>query len=146
MREIQLTQGKVALVDDEDYEYLNQWKWYANKHRNTYYVRRNITVRKNGRTAQINIKMHHIIMGHPGKFVVDHINQNGLDNRKCNLRIVTNRQNSWNRLNQGVYPGVRPSLGKYCARAQINNKIVYFGTFDTAEEARDIYLKMVGNL
>ena len=60
MKEIQLTQGQVALVDDEDFERLNQYKWCADKHRNTYYAhRRGPTI--NGK--QTKIKMHHLIIG-----------------------------------------------------------------------------------
>jgi hypothetical protein len=101
MKEIKLTQGKVAMVDDEDFEFLNQWKWNAHKCHNwkgdNYYSERGIHQR--GRKPEIIIiSMHRLIMGveRNDKRKVDHINHNTLDNRKENLRVCTNQQNSWN--------------------------------------------------
>jgi len=91
MKEIQLSQGKVALVDDEDFERVNQYKWYATKSYNTYYAVRNIAVCKNKQTIQT---MHYFIMGEKW---IDHIEHNGLDNQKHNLRPCTNHQNTMNR-------------------------------------------------
>lgn len=95
MKEIQLTQGKVALVDDEDFDYLYQWKWYACKSGNTFYANR---YDKNLNNKKIKIYMHRFITKNINKKMhTDHINRNGLDNRKINLRICTNSQNSSNR-------------------------------------------------
>lgn len=91
MKEIQLTQDKVAIVDDEDYDMLTQYGWYA--HRSSgdkrYYAHATI----NSKT----LSMHRFLLGlPPHKPMVDHINNNGLDNRKSNLRTVTARQNAMN--------------------------------------------------
>lgn len=92
MKYIPLTQGKFAIVDDEDYERLNQHKWHMGKGRNTYYAKRSIKI-GNKRTTQC---MHHDIINVPPGFETDHKNRKGYDNRKCNLRICTRAQNSQN--------------------------------------------------
>lgn len=89
---IPLSQGKVALVDDVDHEWLSQWKWYAAKGEVTYYARRSIW--KNGKTKDI--QMHRAILNAPLGKLVDHINRNGLDNRRCNIRVCTPSQNLMN--------------------------------------------------
>jgi hypothetical protein len=84
MREIFLTQDKIALVDDEDFEYLNQWKWCANKGSNTFYA-----MRSGG------IMMHRVLLNlsFGDKRVVDHIDRNGLNNQRKNIRVVTCSEN-----------------------------------------------------
>ena len=110
MKEIQLTQGKVALVDDEDYEYLNQWKWYANEWKGgKLYAVRN--VRKNKQYIGYE-SMHRLLSSNKDKkLVTDHINGNTLDNRKSNLRICTISENTKNRQiqknNKSGFKGVR---------------------------------------
>ena len=107
MKEIKLTQGLKAQVDDEDFERLNEFKWFAHKSRNVYYAdRHSATV--NGKRDTI--KMHHEIIGRPpeGK-MADHKDGNGLNNQKYNLRHVTNRQNCQNKkhiIKTSQYPGV----------------------------------------
>lgn len=109
-QEIPLTQGKVTLVDVEDYDYLNTWKWYAwfrnkcfiyrfSNKKNTFrhnggkiYAVRNI--KKNGK--QVTTYMHRVIMKTSTGLEVDHKNGDGLDNRKDNLRICNNSQNQMN--------------------------------------------------
>ena len=88
IRYIALTQGKYAIVDTADYEWLNQWKWCAARSGNLWYAYR----KHHGKT----VRMHQLIMNPPKGRVVDHINGNGLDNRRANLRICTRRQNAWN--------------------------------------------------
>jgi hypothetical protein len=93
MKEIKLTQGKVALVDDEDYEWLNQWKWVAWKHRNTYYA---VTHGGKANGKYFNLSMHRIILNVPEGLEIDHIDHNGLNNQKNNIRICTRSQNAKN--------------------------------------------------
>lgn len=93
MKKIPLTQGKVAFVDDEDYEYLMQWKWYAlNPKKDLWYA-----VRMINSTRQL-IRMHRVIkkIEDSGVFV-DHKDQNGLNNQRINLRVCTRSQNAANR-------------------------------------------------
>ena len=96
-KEIELTQGKVALVDDEDYEELSKYKWHAQRiyHSDSlWYARREGSV--DGKRI-VNL-MHRQLLGLVASdgMIVDHINKNSLDNRRCNLRIVSYAENSQN--------------------------------------------------
>jgi hypothetical protein len=104
MKEIRLTQGKMALVDDEDFDLLNQVKWHADKYPNTYYARRMVWIGEK-RVCQ---RMHHLILEVPPHMEIDHIDGNGLNNQKLNLRVVTSRQNHQNihTPKTSYYPGV----------------------------------------
>lgn len=94
MKEIQLTQNKFALVDDEDFEEINKYKWFAIKNKNTYYAERY----NKSETGPKHIKMHRQILNiTDSKILGDHINMNGLDNQKSNLRIANKTQNGSNR-------------------------------------------------
>ena len=139
-REIILTQGKVALVDDEDYSTLSKYKWCAHKQKNTFYAVRQIP---DGNGKQKQIKMHMEIAGTPKGLVTDHINGDGLDNRRVNLRIVTKRQNSQNRHHKKTskYPGVsfRADLQKWQAYIKIESHQKHLGYFDDEEAAYHAY-------
>lgn len=89
-RLIPLTPGKFAIVDAEDYGWLSLHRWFASKSRATYYA-----YRYEGGTI---VSMHRQIMRAPKGMVCDHKNHNGLDNRKCNLRLCTNAQNLYNKM------------------------------------------------
>jgi len=91
-RRIPLTQGKFAIVDPDDYETLNKYKWHVTKNANTFYAKRNPRVGRKGKAPPI--YMHRQIINVPAGFVIDHINYNGLDNRKANLRLATRAQNN----------------------------------------------------
>ena len=92
-RRIPLTRGKYAIVDPDDYERLSKYKWYALKAPNTFYAQRKVR-RRNGTSGLV--IMHRDIINAPDEFLVDHINRNGLDNRKANLRLATRSQNRTN--------------------------------------------------
>ena len=96
MKKIILTKGQEALVDDEDFEYLSQWKWTAqwNPHTKSFYAARNRTISFGVRKKTY---MARIIMNTPENMICDHISHNTLDNRKENLRNVTRSQNGMNR-------------------------------------------------
>lgn len=93
MREVILSQCKIALIDDEDFEAINEFKWYANKHRNTYYALRHLPINSSKKLCY----MHRVIMKSPTRKQIDHIDGNGLNNQKSNLRICTGSQNQQNR-------------------------------------------------
>lgn len=108
---------KIAQVDDKDYEYLNQWKWQLKKHRKTFYAHRTKQIPNRGRKKN-HFKMHRVIMGVTDpKIQVDHIDQNGLNCRRSNLRIATHRQNKQNGTSRAnstsKYLGVSLSIQKY---------------------------------
>lgn len=142
MREIELTQGLYALVDDEDYEELNKFKWHAVKFRNSYYAARSVTL-PNGKTRKL--LMHQQIIGKKDGYVIDHINGNGLDNRRCNLRHVTIRQNGQNLhiKKSSIYPGVNwhKNDKKWEAKIAIDGKRKHLGSFDNEEDAFRAYCK-----
>jgi len=149
MKEIQLTRNQVALVDDDMYEELNQFKWFANKGKKTFYARR-MAPTINGKQGVIH--MHHEVMGKPPKGLMpDHEDGNGCNNQRYNLRFVTNRQNSQNKKNvkgTSKYPGVdwNKHAGKWHARIQINGKTKHLGIFADEEEAFEVYQNAVNAL
>jgi hypothetical protein len=94
MRKIALTQGKFALVDDEDYESLVQYRWYAQKHAHTSYAVRTVcSPMKEGIRTKTMVYMHQQVLGLKG---IDHRDRNGLNNQRQNLRPATNSQNAQN--------------------------------------------------
>ncbi len=140
MKEIKLTRGFVALVDDEDFEFLNQWKWRANGHGDWQYAIRNFSL--GGGKKKI-VKMHRQILGiTDSKILCDHRDGDRLNNQKSNLRIATQSQNNANRKGIGVsgYLGVFKSGNKWMARIRQPKKDrKYLGTFDTKEQAALAY-------
>jgi hypothetical protein len=140
MKEIKLTQGKVALVDDEDYEYLNQFKWHTVNVGGILYASRNLRISKNKRISQ---RMQWVIMGKHNGMVIDHIDHNGLNNQKNNLRICTPHQNFMNQSKQyntkSGYKGVGYVDNTIRARICISGKLIHLGTFKTEREAAMAY-------
>jgi hypothetical protein len=141
-KEIQLTQGKVAIVDDDDFEYLNQWKWFANKMKGKFYVGRSITVSKN---KKIRISMHRFIMKPEKCMVIDHLDGNPLNNQKNNLRICTRAENMRNYKlpvnNTSGFKGVywHKITSKWMAYICFNNKIFHLGLFHVLKDAARAY-------
>lgn len=87
--EIPLTKGMFALINEEDFELVSSYKWYASKGKNTYYAHhKRLSL----------VSMHRLIMGvTDSKIFVDHKNRNGLDNTRINLRLATHIQNNCNK-------------------------------------------------
>ena len=142
---IPLTRGQSAIVDEADYEWLNQWKWHVSmgsKNR-TYHARRSFEI--DGRTASTT--MHRQIMGleRGDRREVDHINRNTLDNRRANLRIVTTSENNFNKAkrpdNTSGFTGVYKVKNKdrWIARTTMIKKVFSLGIYCSAVEASDAY-------
>jgi len=124
MKKILLTQGKYALVDDFNYIWLNQWKWYAhksNRSKNTYYAYR----KYNNKT----IAMHRQILGlHSNdKRETDHRNHNGLDNRLSNIWVCTHAQNQNNHRRKDAYTSKYVGVYFHKKRKQWRAQIKYKG-------------------
>jgi hypothetical protein len=136
MKEIPLTQGKVALVDDEDYEELSKYKWCAHKHGRIFYA-----VRCTPKKPQKMIRMHRIVNKTPEDLFTDHIDGDGLNNQKSNLRTVTTRENCQNHHHpkSSKYPGVTLHHGLWQARIEINKELINLGFFKIEEDAYKKY-------
>jgi hypothetical protein len=141
-KEIQLTQGKVALVDDKDFEFLNQFKWFAssNGDGDWYVCRRG---RNNGK--RITIRMHNMILPSHKGFLPDHKNRDGLDNQRENLRLATPSQNQHNKqkrvLSSSCFKGV-----SWCKRDKawgakivLHKKCISLGNFKSEIQAALAY-------
>jgi hypothetical protein len=137
MKEILLTKGKVALVDDEDFEELSKHKWYCSD--------RDYAARHGAGHNRRHIYMHREIMHTPPGMVTDHINHNKLDNRKSNLRVCTDLQNARNSTyrpnNTSGFKGVslRKKYGTWSADIKINYFHKFLGYFSSPEEAAHAY-------
>lgn len=150
MIEIPLTKGYVAIVDDEDAD-LAEYKWRVLVHSNTNYAMRSI--KKDGRSASM--MFHRVLMekviGRPLEKleVVDHIDGDGLNNLRSNVRLCTYSQNNMNKHKHkqpiaGMKGITRLKTKKegWQAQIKINGKNVYLGVFPTAEEAYKAYCKV----
>jgi hypothetical protein len=130
-----------ALVDDADYDWLNQWRWCLGNRRThgAYVVRSEQAGGRNGK--KVTVRMHRLILGlAPGDpREGDHINLNKLDNRRSNLRIATRAENARNqplrKSNTSGYRGVYREDNRWSARGFMGGKAIRLGRFDTAEEA-----------
>lgn len=147
MKTIPLTKGKVALVDDGDYDYLMQWKW-CDTH--GYAMRRSY---EKGTRKRKTILMHRVIMNTPVGLEVDHKDFNGLNNQKYNLRNCTSDENRRYRRGKGVskYMGVslhtQVKVGKkstyfyqkWIAYIRVGSKYIYLGVHEKEEDAARAY-------
>ena len=148
MKEIKLTQGKVALVDDQDYDFLMRFKWSAAKARNRYYATTNIQCLDGRWTA---IKMHQLILDRmlgyeENNLESDHKDREGLNNQRYNLRRVTPGLNRHNRSPYGKskYRGVFGCgrSKKWEGRIIAKGKRYYLGRFDSEISAAKAYDRM----
>jgi hypothetical protein len=145
MKLIPLTQGMFTKVDDDMFEYLNQWKWCALKGGNTYYAVRTLNIKKDGKWSCKSIRMHREIMNAKKGEMVDHKYHDGLDNQKSNLRLCTQSENLKNKKSSGTskYLGVcwinRDK--KWQATINLNGKNKNLGLFTNEENAAISYDK-----
>ena len=143
MKEIKLSRNQVAFVDDEDFEYLNSFKWCYSKR----YAQRTVYDADHKKSC---IKMHRLILKTPEGMQVDHINHNGLDNRKCNIRNVTAIENSQNRAmmpkNKAGKIGVHydSTIKKWRTLITVNKKRINIGTFEDVKDA--IFARQIADM
>jgi hypothetical protein len=135
----------VAIVDDEDFDYLNQFKWYVKKDKNTCYAKRNAVINSN----KIHISMHCDIMNDNN---IDHKDHDGLNNQKSNLRFCTKQQNSANmKLRENTsskYKGVIwcKWANKWRSKVGFNKTSIHLGYFKFEIEAAKAYDKKAKEL
>lgn len=126
---------KTIIIDREDLDKINFVKWSIIKDHNTFYA-----IAKHPKTHK-NIRLHRVLLNPESNMSIDHVNHNGLDNRKSNLKVCTHYENMQNRLtgsnNTSGYKGVsyRSRNNKFVSRITINKKRVYLGEYGTLEEA-----------
>lgn len=136
--EIPLLNGMVAIIDAEDLHLVQHYKWWNKPDKKTFYARGRLP------GVQRQVYMHRLILPNvPAKHEIDHINRNGLDNRKSNLRAVTNSQNQANKKSQvnssSQYKGVSRKGNSWQAEGRVNYKRTYLGCFKSEEEAAKAY-------
>lgn len=165
MKFIPLTQRQCAIVDDIDYDWLSEYNWFAHKkvHSNkiNYYACRKLRVVKDNRIIKTTTYMHRIILEQmilektieekninidDYKFLTDHVNRNGLDNRRSNLRFCTSCQNQYNRgkayfseFPSSIYKGVNYKRNGWEASMSVDHQIIYVGRFSNERLAAFAY-------
>jgi len=143
-----LNDNFVTTVDERDKQILERYNWkvrlFPLKNRKLYYV-----IAWDSKLNK-NVYLHRVITGAQNNEEVDHLNGNGLDNRRSNLRVGSHRQNQINRRKRGSskYPGVyfEKSKKMWRARARVNGKNKCFGYFKNENEAFKAYLKGIYDL
>lgn len=141
IRHIPLTKGRYAIIDSEDYGIISSLNWHASNRRDLWYAGTHVYI--DGRYPTL--QMHKLLLIVSPGYVTDHINGNGLDNRRANLRQASYSQN---KINQGIglnntsgRKGVtlRPDTGKWRAQILVNRINVSLGNYDDIEEAYEAY-------
>jgi len=137
MRLIALTQGQHAIVDDNDYDRINRFKWKLVKD-----GKRSYAYREMGVTV---IGMHQEVLGALLGRLIDHQDGNGLNNTRSNLRYATQSQNQANRTrgksskSSSRFKGVSLLPARWIARIKVNGKAIHLGTFTTEDAAARAY-------
>lgn len=140
--EIPLTQDKVALIDAADYERVSSFKWIASKHQKTYYA---TSTTGGPHQFRKQIALHRLILDAPSGTQVDHIDHNGLNCQRYNLRLCNESQNGANRIrnlnNTSGYKGVtwNKRRKKWHGKTKHEGSYIHLGFFNTAEEAAYAY-------
>lgn len=143
---VPLTKGLVSIIDRSDSDLVSPFNWYPSNGRNgCHYAMRSARVGEDK-----SVMLHRAIMGDiPDGMVVDHIDGDGLNNTRCNLRVVTMAQNQWNRVrSKSSHPGVFwcNTKMKWLARIRANGKITHIGYFDDIGDAIQARAKFVESI
>lgn len=144
MKRLKLTQGKWAKVDDEDFQALSKFKWFARSSRGCWYASRNIYPNGTG-SRGVMIHLHVVLLGEVSGKEIDHIDRDGLNNQRSNLRHCTRSENCFNRTKKkgthskfvGVswYKRRASQHGSWFAYIKKDGKLTYLGSFKSEEEA-----------
>ena len=147
---VPLTMGYIATIDVSDVQIVADVNWHVRIDGARFYAACNLPKDGNGRRGSI--YMHRLLMGSPTLMEVDHIDRNGLNNTRQNLRVVTRAQNQSNRktssLSQSGMKGVSPhgKNGTWKARISVNGKRICLGYYRTPDEAYASYCKASAEL
>ncbi len=143
MKRIPLTQGLFTVVDDADFDGLNQSKWFAAKDGNTYYAVRRAPIKRDKRGL---IRMHRVIANTPPDALTDHIDGDGLNNTRTNLRVVSNQKNQHNQNHKqqnatSQFRGVcwDKRRTRWQANIAVDSKNKFLGYFTSEHEAAQAY-------
>jgi len=137
MRKITVKPCYIAFIDDEDYECLSQYNWSAARRGSSIYAQRNIK-KPNGKWEPV--LMHIEMMNPQNGMCTDHIDRNGLNNQRYNLRLATKSQNGFNSSKfKGNYKGVNKHRKGYRARLMVNRVEVFSGYFKNEIDAAKAY-------
>lgn len=151
MKEIELSKGFKVIIDDEDYEELIKYNWQLREPTKDCLIkycfrtipREDGQKYANGKTKRTMLQMHRQLLSCPLGYVIDHINGDGLDNRKTNLRVASKSQNQFNRSininNKSGCKGVSKFGKKWRARYQAYGVDTHIGLFNTFEQAKLAY-------
>lgn len=141
-----LNLGLVVMVDDDDYEYLSQWHWNAQVQKETAYA---VRTTKGPKQKDIKYRMHRVIMNAPDGVFVDHVDGDGLNCRKENMRFCTRAQNQQNKMkvSKNRFKGITEHKPRgawkknfpWQARIRVERKLISLGYFATDEEAARAY-------
>ncbi len=139
---VPLTQGKVAVIDALDAETVSEYNWHAKQNGKRLYAFAR-TVGPSGKVHDI--QMHRLLMGEPDNMDIDHVDGDGLNNRRNNLRLATKSENGRNRganvTNTSGFKGVswHKAAGRWLAQITVKRKNKYLGLYNTPEEAHAAY-------
>ncbi len=136
MPEIALNKGFIALIDDQDLSVVAGYKWYVREEPRNSYAWRHVVL-PNGK---LSVRLMHNIL--TGWSYVDHINGNGLDNRRCNLRQATNSLNQANKMKvrgTSQFKGVHGRMGKWTAQIKVQGRRRHLGSFGDEVDAAKAY-------
>ena len=143
--EIQISKDHSAIIDDDDTIVVNKYNWHIKPGRQTVYAETSVWLSKEKRVSTIS--MHRLILGLRigDKRQVDHVDGNGLNNSKSNLRIASSKQNAHNRPSQNGsisrYKGVtfHKRIKKWHAYIRVDNKLLHLGYHESEDCAAIAY-------
>jgi hypothetical protein len=141
-RRIFLDEGNWTILDQQDYRRFARFKWCIGGDNGNFYAIRGQRI---GSDDLKIVRLHRLIMDAPDGILVDHINGNGLDNRRANLRLATHSQNQWNKrkmqntTSRFVGVSFRENRRKWAAYIGVAGKRIWLGNFDSEIEAARVY-------